>query len=85
MAPKYKTIETHTNYGLNTFGCNSTVLMNDGNVYGFQYFENGGCQNMYYVKYDDNGNMMDERFNGKWFTPEYFKRNVVSQVIIKKN
>ena len=85
MAPKYETVENIANYGLNTFGCNSTVLMKDGNVYGFMYFGNCGSPNMYYVKYDDEGNLMDEYFYGKWFTPEEFKENVVSQVIIKKN
>jgi hypothetical protein len=85
MAPQYEKIVSNTYYGLNTFGCNSTVLMKDGNVYGFQYFGNFGSFDMFYVQYDDNGDLMDEYYYGKWFTPQQFKDNIVSQVIIKKN
>jgi hypothetical protein len=84
MAPPYEKIDTYTKYGLNTFGCNSTVLMKDGNVYGFQYFGNNGSQDIYYVQYDDNGNLMDENHYGRWFTLEQFKGNVVSEVFLKK-
>lgn len=81
MAPKFEYINTHTNYGLNTFGCNSSVLMKDGNVYTFKYFGITGSpneNNMYYHQLDDNGNEITD--GGEWFTPSKFKLQVVSEV-----
>lgn len=81
MAPRFEYINTHTNYGLNTFGCYSTVLMKDGNVYTFKYF-GINSNDMYYQQLDDNGNEITNC--GEWFTPLEFQLQVVSEVKVIK-
>jgi hypothetical protein len=81
MAPPYKIHEFNGQFlnGVNTFGCNSTILWNN-DVWKFKYFGTTGTphyNHMSYVKLNDDGSMSTE---SKWFTADEVRSSVRVEV-----
>lgn len=67
--------------GINTFGCDSIIQTENGDVWRFQYCGNSWTENrkeFYFLKYKNDGTISDD---GKWFSEGEIKSS--SRVLLK--